>query len=128
MKKKAQDDADDMHRAEQRSIRRRVVDFKRKLDKTERAFVNAIINRRSRKPGKIGWAHISMRELEQTTGFTETAIRPAIKRLIKRGIVEPEMKGKYAGAGNSNSYKLHNIDACYQEPPKQDGPTKEASK
>jgi hypothetical protein len=128
MKTKAQDPADDMNRAEQRSIKRRVVDFKWKLDKTERAVVNAIMNSRSRKPGQIGWAHMSMRELEQTTGFTETAIRPAIERLSKRGILEAEMKGKHAGAGNSNNYKLHNIDACYQEPPKESGATTEAGK
>jgi hypothetical protein len=103
---------------EQRSITPKRIRMKWKLDKAERRIAEVIADRRSKKKDESrGWAKMSMAELKEETGMSEETIRDALWRLEQRDILETEMKGKKAGSGHKNSYRLHNIDTCYEPAP-----------
>jgi hypothetical protein len=114
---------DNYDRGEQKAITKKSRAWK--LDKVEGALVDAIKRKRNRHDsGHIGWAKMGMRQLEKETRYEERALRGAIDRLSNRGhstdpdrrLLETEMKGE--ASGKSNSYRLHDVDGGFREPPK----------
>jgi hypothetical protein len=105
---------------EQKGITPKRIEMKWKgLDKAERLLAVAIARRRSTRPDESrGWAKMSMEQLKDATKMSEATIRAAIDRLSERDILQTEMKGIKAGSGHKNSYRLHDIAACYEDAPK----------
>jgi hypothetical protein len=129
-RKKPYTDQDNIDREEQKRVTKKSHAWK--LDKVERALVDVIKRRRNRHDsGHIGWAKIPMNQLENLTSYEERSLRRGIKRLENRRhstdsdrkLLESEMKGQ--AGGKPNSYRLHDVDGGFTEPPKKKrGPNK----
>jgi hypothetical protein len=121
--KKQYTDQDKFDLEEQKAVTRKSRAWK--LDKVERALVEAIkLKRNRRDSGRIGWAKIPMNQLENLTSYEERSLRRGIKRLENRRhstdsdrkLLESEMTGQ--AGGKPNSYRLHDVDGGFTERPK----------